>query len=130
MGYSSARLRLEAVRNWPALAVQANYHANTIAKLVDLDPRSLRKFIHEKIGIATQQWLNCLRQFEAEKLVRAGGRSKEMAETLGYKSSTIFCRRFKKGHDESQRKWRATKHANLTSAAQVAIFRAAGFWPE
>jgi AraC-like DNA-binding protein len=123
----SARIALSAVRNWPELAAQANYRVDALAELTHVSPRTLRRFVQERIHVPTQQWMNHLRSYVAAKLRRAGQRVKEIADAVGYKQSANVSRRLQRHHSRAKR---LKSSLPPLTASLIRRFRRAGFWPK
>jgi len=69
-------------------------------------PRTLRRRFRQRFRTTPQRWLDRLRLREAERLLRAGKRTKEVAYALHYKQPSHFCRQFKERYGASPQRWR------------------------
>jgi AraC-like DNA-binding protein len=102
----SVRTKLSGITNWSELAAQVRYCAPLLAEKCSVHPKSLRRFFKARLGTTPQRWLDQLRDFEAEKLVLAGKRTKEIAYLLGYKHPADLCHHFKRARGISLKKWK------------------------
>ena len=106
MNTEFARTALSCVQNWNALAAQAQYRAFDLAALCHVHPKTLRRFFKARLGMTAQLWLDQVRDFEAEKLVACGKRTKEIAYLLGFKHPSDFCHHFKRARGISLKTWK------------------------
>jgi AraC-like DNA-binding protein len=106
MRVRSARIVLSAIRDWPARARRAQYNAAMLAKECGVRRRALERFFHKTLTMPPQQWLDQMRQIEAEELAQTEKRTKEIADLLGYKQPSHFCRHFKRAHGMSVKLWK------------------------
>jgi len=88
------------------LAVAADYQPLALAGLCGMKLRTLERQSRECFGLTPLQWLNALRQRQAEQLALAGRRAKEIQDELCYKHLSHFSRQFKKAHRVSLRSWK------------------------
>ena len=101
--------RLSDVENWPELAIEVHYSAGELASKWEVSLRTLQRKFRTQLNTTPQEYLNLLRQSEAEKLVRAGTRTKEIANLLQYRYASNFCRDFNEHHGMAARAWRVAK---------------------
>ena len=85
-------------RDWAELAAEVNYDAVAFAETCGVSVRTLERAFQEKLRITPQRWLDLLRDFEADTLKHAGLRTKEIADWMGYKSSSHLCHKLKDLH--------------------------------
>ena len=106
MKTKSVRTKLLAIKNWSELAIQAEYRASRLATLCEVTKKSLQRYFRAQRGVLPQQWLDDARDFEAERLMAAGKRTKEIAYLLGYKSPSDLCHHFKRARGISLKQWK------------------------
>lgn len=66
----------------------------------------MERFFHDTLTVSPQQWLNQIRQSDAEVLAQSDKSTKEIAVLLGYKQSSHFCRQFKNARGVSVKVWK------------------------
>ena len=91
---------------WRERARRAGYQSRTLARQTGRHARTLRRHFRRQFHTTPQRWLEKLRLAEAEKLLRAGKRTKEIYQTLGYRTASHFCRHFQQTHGLSPQAWR------------------------
>jgi len=104
----SILITLPQVNNWPEIAAEVHYQAAQLAELWNVTPRTLQRQFRKELGTTPQKHLDAVRQTEAEKLIREGARTKEIAAELDYKQTSHFCRQFNNFHGMGARAWRMT----------------------
>src|SRR5262245_359084 len=92
--------------DWMRFAADSEYCAAKFAELSKMNLRTLERLYQKNFQVTPQEWLDHLRQLEAENLARAGARTKEIAYQLGYKQPSHFCRQFKRGHGVPLKVWK------------------------
>jgi len=97
---------LGKIPNWFELAAQAKYQVPALAALLHTNVRTLERRFRQELQTTPQEWLNHLRQMEAERLLDIGKRIKEIADLLGYTQASHFCRHFKESHGMTPKMWK------------------------
>jgi AraC-like DNA-binding protein len=92
--------------DWLALAYRAKFRAHQLARLAGMHERTLRRFFRRRFRTTPQRWLDRHRLRAAQRLLRRGGRTKEVAYALGYSHVSQFCRQFKRACGVSPQRWR------------------------
>jgi len=92
--------------NWPELAATVKYQAPLLAAHFNVSLRTLEREFQKQLHTSPQKKLDTCRQSAAEKLVRDGARTKEIAFELGYKTVPHFCRHWSDLHGMGVRAWR------------------------
>lgn len=83
------------VENDRQIAAAAQYDARKLARLRQVSPRQLQREFQRIHRRTPQAWLNEQRILAARQLLLAGHPVKNVAQDLGYKQSSHFCRQFK-----------------------------------
>jgi AraC-like DNA-binding protein len=102
----SAPSVLCAIEDWPQRARAAKYHVANLARRCGVRRRALERFFRDTLTMSPQQWLDQIRQIDAEVLARSDKTTKEIAVLLGYKQPSHFCRRFKNARGISATVWK------------------------
>jgi AraC-like DNA-binding protein len=87
--------RLHQIQDWPGLAQQAKWSANTLAEMCGVSERTLRRFFLKWKGNNLKRWLAEQRQMQAVRLLNKGCSIKEAAFHLAYKQPNNFSRQYK-----------------------------------
>jgi len=87
--------KLEQIKNWPELAIQAKWSVASLAKLCGVSGDTLCRHFRKHMGKTTIAWMAEQRQHQAITLIHDGTSIKETASCLGYKQQTNFTRKFK-----------------------------------
>jgi AraC-like DNA-binding protein len=92
--------RLHYIQNWPELASEAGWCANTLAKNCGVSLRTLERFFLKEMGKCPKAWLSEQRQQRAVRQLQDGSSVKETAGNLDYKHPSHLTNSFKKqcGH--------------------------------
>ena len=90
-----ARKDIHAIDEWPAMARQAAYRAELLAKSLKICPRQLQRYTRELFDSSPQQWLNEQRLADAAVKLRNNHLIKAVALDLGFKRISHFSREFK-----------------------------------
>ena len=95
--------RLDRIAHWPALALQADWSAAKLARLVGVSPRTLQRYFLRRWGKRPQSWLLEQRMARASQMLLDGWLVKQTAAQLGYRSPEHFARVFQQhyGHSPS-----------------------------
>ena len=87
---------LDRFCDWPALARQARYRADTLARMCAVSTRQLSCYFARRFGQPPHAWLNEHRCHQARELLLGGLFVKSVAFELGFRDSAHFCRVFKR----------------------------------
>lgn len=88
--------RLDRITNWEEQARLAHYRAAEMAKLIQVSDRHLRRYFHDAVGMAPQEWMDELRAVDAHRFLVAGDSIKEVTFKLGFRQPSHFCAVIKK----------------------------------
>jgi AraC-like DNA-binding protein len=98
----------ESACNAAALAMHCHYNGAVLARHCGVSARTLQRRFRGAFNGTPQAWLNRQRKLEAERRARLDQRTKEIAQSLGYKQTSHFCRHFKADHGMSVKEWRVS----------------------
>lgn len=107
---------LEKVSDWPERAREAGYCSYRLANLLDVQERTLRRYIQKQFGHSTYRHLELLRQEKIEDLAKAGVPEKAIAVQVHFKHAAHLSRRFKEIHGVTLRLWLKSESAPPTLA--------------
>jgi transcriptional regulator GlxA family with amidase domain len=88
--------KLKHVRDWPALAGEANWSVRELAVLCDVSIRTLETHFENNMGTTPKAWLCEQRLQKALRILREGFTVKETASELGFMHASQFSREFKR----------------------------------
>lgn len=88
--------RLDLISDWPALAEQAGYSVEQMARLCGVSVRQLERFFKRTKQETPKHWIHRVRLQRALTLLQKGLKVKEAAADLGYKSPATFSHIFTK----------------------------------
>jgi transcriptional regulator GlxA family with amidase domain len=92
---------LHVITDWKSLARAARYRSKPFARLTKLSSRQVERFFAEYIGTSPQDWLDELQMEKAEELLKNGMPVKVVAEEVGFKNPTHFCRKYRQFRGQS-----------------------------
>ena len=90
-----ARKDSYTVEEWIDLAKEARYDPGSLARLLNVGPRQLRRYTRKLFNNSPQEWLDEQRLADAAILLQSKGLIKAIAFDLGFKTVSHFSRRFK-----------------------------------
>jgi len=85
----------ETDAEWDNLAIESLFSLETMAKKCQLSTRQLRRRSMSSRRGNPSSWMSPLRMVQAAAMVLKKLRTKEIADGLGFKNSSDFCRAFK-----------------------------------
>jgi AraC-like DNA-binding protein len=90
-----ARKDTYPVEEWTNLAKQARYDPESLAQLLDVSPRQLRRYTRDLFNNSPQEWLDEQRLIDAAILLQSNDLIKAIAFDLGFKTVSHFSNKFK-----------------------------------
>ena len=90
-----ARLDIQNLKQWLAVARQSGYRASVLSKELRISRRQLQRYTQEMFGLSPQCWLNEQRLVLARRLLMERRSVKEITFGLGFRQISHFSREFK-----------------------------------
>ncbi len=101
--------RLDRITDWENRARRVNYRVARLARGVAMTPRQLERHFLEMFVRHPKQWMQDLLMQDALRLMRRGMLAKEIAQRLGFKHVSSFCRAFRQYHGASLKSLRTSR---------------------
>jgi AraC family transcriptional regulator of arabinose operon len=101
-----ARKDVYSVEEWTDLAKQARYDPESLARLLNVCPRQLRRYTHELFNNSPQDWLDERRLTDAAILLQTNELIKTIAYDLGFKTASHFSNKFKARYGVSPKSYK------------------------
>ena len=86
---------------WLNLAIQAEFRASVLARMIGISRRQLERYFQRHFGDSPQAWMNKQRIIKAAYELEYAESVKEVAYNLGFKQVSHFCREFKDFHGQT-----------------------------
>ena len=84
------------VAEWKRLAIEADYRASPLARLVGVSIRQLQRYTRAKFGLTPMAWLRQRKLVHTPGLLKRTKSASRVAEMLGYGNPGNFTRDFRK----------------------------------
>jgi AraC-like DNA-binding protein len=90
------RSKLDRISDWERKARECGYSPSKMAVAAGVTLRLLELFFQERFGVGPHDWILRLRMKDAATMLGAGHSVKSVADKLGFKQVSHFCREFKR----------------------------------
>lgn len=118
-----ARNDFYTVDDWTDLAKQARYDSESLARLLNVGPRQLRRYTRNLFNNSPQEWLDERRLADAAILLQSKDLIKTIAFDLGFKTVSHFSNKFKVRYGISPKSYKAQLESFRRYCSQAAQAR-------
>lgn len=107
-----ARKDFYTVEEWTDLAKEARYESDSLARLLNVGTRQLRRYTRELFNNSPQEWLDNRRLADAAFLLQSNELIKTIAYELGFKTVSHFSKKFRERYGMSPKEYKMSAADN------------------